>query len=109
MKTNVIEDLSKLTTINELTLQRLSDKVSWCIADSVEQSVLAGDSTSEIDIGIGTLTVMATGDEVRYRFQPNSKLNKAVTSTVITGKNPLTFNLESTLVQKICNTCKNFF
>ena len=109
MEYDLIEDLSKLTTINELSLNRVFDKVQWCICDYIEAAVTSGVNTVDINIGFGTLTINIDNDSIKYRFKPNKKLETAIIGTMLDDKNPLKFELENNLVQKITNIYKDMF
>lgn len=108
MKQNIIKDLSALTTIPEATLQKLAEKIKWCICDDIEESLLKGDSVTEIDVGIGTLFVGVKNESVSYYFTPSKNLESSVKETIVDGKNPLTDKIEQSLVSKVVNAYKNF-
>lgn len=72
--TKVISDVSKLTNVPVKLLEKLSDKVIYSINDAVEESVLSGEYTTDIDLGIGTLSIYLDEDCVKYKFIPSAKL-----------------------------------
>lgn len=109
MKSELKKDLSTLTTINESTLSKLNDKVLWCINDIVEKSILNKDDTAEINLGLGTLIIKISNEEIKYKFIPSQDLEKSVTNTVVTERNELVSIMEETLVSKITNLYKDFF
>lgn len=109
METNVKEDLSSLTTINESVFTKLINKVEWCISDCVEKSILNGDSLANIDLDIGNLLISFDNNQIKYKFIPSQKLEKAITNTVVNERNDLVLNIEESLVSKLVNTYKNFF
>ena len=45
--TNVLQDISQITTIPLASLNRLSEKIGWCICNCVEESRLKGQDTTE--------------------------------------------------------------
>ena len=107
MKNKLITDLSKITTINEQTLEKLSTKCIWCICDAVEESIYNGETLSEIELGIGTLYILIEDDSIKYKFKPNKQLETNVINTVYYEKNPLQAEIEKSLVSKFNNTYKD--
>ena len=105
--TSIIDDLEILTTIPANTLKKLKQKEIYCIADALEESILADQSVTEVELGIGILTIKHTKDDIMYRFTPSAKLNDAVKNTIINGKNILTDSLEVSLVNNIKNIYKD--
>jgi len=109
MQIDVKEDLSKLTTINQLSINRLFDKINWIISDAVEQAELAGDDVIELDLGFGLVIVSLEDNCIKYKFKPSKSLEESIIDTVVNGKNQLTFTIENTLVSKITNVYKDMF
>ena len=105
---SLINDLSTLTTIPVSNLTELVKKSNFCICDDLEDSILAKKDSTDIDIGIGTLTIKVVNNNVKYRFTPSKQLESNVTSTIIDNKNPLTCEAENALVNRIMETYKDF-
>ena len=103
---NVIEDISKLTTIPQNALDKLVAKANWCIADSFNESIIAKQQVTEVDIGIGTLLISNLSEEIQYKFIPHKELEDALISIAVDRKNPIQLILEKKLVGKIINTYK---
>lgn len=103
---NLIDDISKLTTIPDKVLLKLVDKSYFCISSAIEEALLEHKDIVEIDLGIGTLYLEVKSESVRYKFLPNKELDKTVKDTVINRKNSLQDVLEMTLVDRITNTYK---
>lgn len=104
---DVIEDVSKITTIPKKELNKLIDKAIWVICDCLEQSKMKNQNITDLDIGLGILTIYNSDDDILYRFTPNAELEQSILSTLVEGKNPLELTLETKLVNKILNTYKN--
>lgn len=104
---NIIEDISKLTTIPQNALDKLVMKANWCIADSFKESIIAKNDLTEIDIGIGKLLISNLTEEIKYKFIPCEDLEKALISVALDKKNILELTLEKKLVGKILNTYKD--
>jgi len=109
VKFNIKKELSTLTTISPSVLSKLFDKEIWCISNAVEQSLAAQDNIAEIDLDIGTLYIQVSEETIRYKFIPSPLLEKTVINTVSSGHNSLIASLETSLVNKITNTYKDFF
>lgn len=106
---NLIDDLSTLTTIPPATLRKLADKSIASIAYGVQENMLNCNNITSIDIGIGTLNILADDTQIMYKFIPSKQLEKAITNTVLDGKSPLIHELETTLRDKVVNVYKDLF
>ena len=106
---SLINDLSTLTTIPIVSLNDLVKNSIYCICDSLEDAKLGNEEVTEIDIGIGTLTIKLKDNRVQYRFIPSKQLESNITSTIIEGKNVLVATAEENLVDRITNAYKNYF
>ena len=104
---SLVNDLATITTIPVNSLQKLKEKEIYLICNSVEESTLKGNEITEINIGIGILTISVEGGFVSYKFTPSSKLEKNLISTIVTKKNPLTNILEEALANRIVKTYKD--
>lgn len=105
--TDLIKDLSTLTTIPEKALQKLNNKSYYCINEAVLETLLAKKELVEINIGIGTLYIQLLDNSVKYKFIPSPEMEKNIKNTVINNQNSLQNVLESSLVNKIINTYKD--
>lgn len=103
---NLIEDISKLTTIPDNVLNKLVSKSFYCISDIIEDAILENKKVVEIEIGIGTLYLELNSDNVRYKFIPNKELESAVKNTIINKRNLLQDTLELILVNRVTDTYK---
>ena len=104
---DLIKDLGTLTTIPENALHRLSQQALYCICNMIEESRLEGEELTNINIGIGTLTIYADDEEIKCRFTPSSALESSIKALITEGKNPLVDILEQTLAKRIINTYKD--
>lgn len=101
---DIIEDLSKLTTIPRDRLDKLTNKISFIIGDGLCEK--SDTNIYEFDIGIGTLEII---DEecIRYRFKPSKDFEKLVFESLVNNKNILQDTFEKTLAQKIMKVYKD--
>ena len=88
-------------------MQKLFDKIGWCICNNVHETVLAGDDFCELNIGIGNLIISVESNALKYKFIPSTKFENELVATIKTGKNPLEVKLEETFVNRILKTYKD--
>ena len=103
---NLIDNLNKLTFIKNSILHKLVNISENCICDYVLECMLDDETVTPIDIGIGTLYVNISNNELQYKFIPNKKLEKKLIRTVNNQESPLIESIESNLNDKIVNTYK---
>lgn len=107
---DIVSDLSTLTTIPEKTLEKLGAKVIYCICDALAESLAENqdkDRPVDIDLGIGTLSLIKSDDSVKYKFIPSEALETSVKQTVLNERNLLEDALEKSFVEKITNVYKD--
>ena len=105
MTFNMIKDLSILTTIDESTLIKLCNKVSLCIANSINEAVISNSNTLDIDLQFGKLYIKINDESIKYRFEPSNELETLI-SKALTDDNKLVSSLESSLATKVQNVYK---
>ena len=109
MQVDVKKDLSTLTTVSELAINRLFDKITWIISDSVEQAEILGDTNIDLDLGFGIIKLILEDKSIKYKFIPSKATENAIIDTIVNGKNQLTLNIEATLVDKLTKLYKDMF
>ena len=107
--TSLIQDLSTLTMIPELSLKKLAEKSKFIICHDVCETIASKKEETQIDIGIGTIAIFIDNDCLRYRFAPSPSLENALRNSVLEGENPLSCEIENALVNRIENTYKELF
>lgn len=105
--TNIVSDVSTLTTIPEKTLNKLITKYIYCICEAILEDVMNEKDVSELDLGFGILYIKHVGNEVKYKFVPSSDLEKAVSNTVTKKLNLLENVLNETLAKKFIEVYKD--
>lgn len=108
MSSDILTDLAALTTIPLTSLERLSNLVAASICHSVEESIIEGETTTLVDIGIGKLGIKLEDNIVLYKFIPSTDFEDSIKKTVLTGESPLTLKVEAALKDKITKTYKDF-
>lgn len=109
IKTNLLEDISTLTTVQKASLDRLSDQSIKCICHNVQEALLIGINEVCIDIGLGNLFLFISENEVKYRFEPSYKLENNIIETLLTKKSPVISDIEESLINKINVVYKELF
>lgn len=104
---NIVEDVSILTTIPEKSLVKLENKFIYAICEQIQEDILAEKEFSELDIGLGTLYIKYVGDQIKYKFVPNQTLEKAVYTTVVKKLNLMETALNESLVKKFIDVYKD--
>ena len=107
---NLVKELSTLSTIPEKTLNKLTDKVTYCVCDSVAEAMSENeydDKSIDIDIGIGKLSIGYVDDNVVYKFIPSESLDASVKQAVLNGRNLLEDTLEKSFIDKVTNVYKD--
>ena len=104
---NIKEDLATLTTIEKSVFSKIESKIEWCICDAIEKAILNGEDEVSVNLGFGVLLIKLSNNELKYRFKPSQKFEKAIVNTVINEQNDLVFNLENSLVSKLNNIYKS--
>ena len=112
-KSDIMEDVSVLTTIPKSNLDKLCKNISYCIAHCVHENdidtEIGSDNITVADIGIGILYIFHNGKEVRYRFEPSGYLEEEILETISSKKSPVIEKLEEAFVNKITNAYKDIF
>lgn len=103
---SILTDLSAITAIPKLTLDKLIYKANLCISDNILDNLLNKNSVTSMNIGIGELIVKIQGDEIKYKFIPSKDLDQLICSTINSKKSPLETTLELSLNDRIRSTYK---
>lgn len=103
---SIAQDISALTGIPKLTLEKLADKAAICISDSVLEALNNKEPQTEIDIGIGNLYIKLESNAVKYKFIPNKHLDQLICQTLITRESPIINQLDKALKERIEATYK---
>lgn len=104
--TNLINDVSALTSINEKLLNKIVDVVVYSINDSVAESILSKENVTQIDTGIGTLSILVNDNELKFKFVPSAKLRESIISTIKNEENTLTNTLETNIADRFTKLYK---
>ena len=106
MDYNMAKDLSALTAISVRRIDTLQELLCKIITDDVLCSLRNGEQVSNIDTGIGTLSILSTDSEISYKFCPNQRIEKMLVDAIKSGSSPLEKEIETALCKKIIQTSK---
>ena len=107
--TDVVNKVSKLSTVNESTLNKLLKLSIFVINDSVIESKMKNEPIVEFELGIGKLILNIDNENVQYKFIPNMSLELAVQEAVVNEKNTLQDLLEKAIIDKVTCAYKDLF
>ena len=109
MKYNIIEKVQQLTTIEDVTLKRLSNLVENCMVDAVYEGVLSNDDVVEIDLDFCKIVISKSNNELRYKFVPSAKLEEDIIKAIKEKKNSLDDVILDKLKSSLLSTYKDLF
>lgn len=104
---DVVQNLSTLTTISKDTLNQLIDKSMMCMFDAILESCMSNKEATELDIGIGILTILYSNNEIRYKFRPSAKFEEGVIRTIVRHDNTLDKTVDKELKERLVHTYKD--
>lgn len=103
---NLMQDLENLTQINSPVFSKITRISESCICDYILQSLDNDEDIVSVYIGLGTLEINISDDEIFYKFIPNKKFEKKILRTLETEESPLVQEIEAKLNKKILDTYK---
>lgn len=109
--TNMVEQLSTLTNINKKVLDKLVNISIECIGDAVFNNKVDGTDLTNIDIGIGIISILSdiASSTLKFKFTPSAKLTENLKNTFDNEsmlKSGLQELLEESLVDRLVKTYK---
>ena len=104
--TNLLDDLSILTSLSRSTLTEMSIMTESAICHAVVEDVLDRNDITEIDTGIGILFIKQCEDGIHYKFVPSEHLNASIETSIKNRKSVLNRRASETLVNRIKKTYK---
>lgn len=107
--TNLVDDLSVLTTIKKYNLEELVNKSTMIVSHALAECISNEEEITEVDIGIGVLRILVQDEEMKFKFSPSSKLETTLVETYTSGKSSLTQKVEDELGRRIEKTYKDLF
>lgn len=106
MQQYLLQDLSAVSAIPVKTFTKLVELSEYCISDMVNELDMSDDDLLELDIGLGTISILIVDDSVQYAFSPSSALEDIIVKTLEDKMTFLTDALERNLESKLLATYK---
>lgn len=107
MKRYLTKDISGITSIKNNVIQKLNHVGELCICDYINELDMLNEDVLQIDIGIGTVSILVKDDELEYSFYPSKALEKSLIRTIEKKESPLVKLSEINLENKINSTYKD--
>ena len=104
---NIVDNISKLTGIPLKYIDKIFQLEQDYICYNIQQSFCNKQNNVDIDIGIGTLSIMVEEDNILYKFIPSISLENDVKKTILTNEAPIIKKLESNIKEKVLNAYKD--
>lgn len=103
---NIIEDVSKLTSISKDNLEKLVKLSVYSILETISEDKLQDKDVSEVDIGLGKLYIRYSGGELTYKFIPSEFLLDETLKTLRNDKNTFEVEIEDNIVNRVTKLYK---
>lgn len=98
---NTIKDVSKITNIPYKYLDRLMLNLERCVCHSTLENYNDKNCITECNIGIGTIVIGISEDEIQYKFIPSHSFETMLVNTIENKQSPLINAAEELLDTKI--------
>ena len=106
---DIVQDISTLTTVQKSSIDRLCIQAIKCVCYCICEALSKNEKDLCLDIGIGSLFINIGEDSVKYRFEPSMFMDNSIIDSVLSGKNPVIEDIESSLLNKVNTTNKDIF
>ena len=106
---SLFSDISTLTNISPEVLESVLSKCYSIISHDVAEASIENNTCVKIDVGIGTLVLTNTNENVIYRFEPSEKLQEIVIKAFDTKNSDLTLKVDDTIGKRIKSIYKDLF
>ena len=109
MKVDLLSDISTLSLIKPSIISKLETIAESCLCDYLVEASLSDEDLVEIDIGIGTLSILTVNNELQYQFKPSSRLEKRFVTSFVDQKSPIVIQVEEGLENRLLSAYKELF
>lgn len=103
---NVLENISKLNNLPIKQLQKVCSNVESIIGHSIVEAYFNKDKYVIFNLGIGTLTIDMSEEELIYKFVPSSTLESTLINAVTKNEDILVSQIEKSVVNKLLGAYK---
>lgn len=109
MKVELLSDISTVSLIKPATLSKLENIAESCLCDYLVEASLQDEDLVEINIGIGTLSILTVDNELQYQFRPSQSLEKKFVSSYTSCESPIVLKSEEGLEARLLSAYKELF
>ena len=106
MKRKITTDLSKLTNIDEKTLDKLFELTMYAISAAVYESNLNYENLTDVDLGFGELLIKNDAGVIKTKFIPNNLLELDLKGITKGDEPTLKRRIEKSVVAKLIDLYK---
>ena len=103
---NVTDNISRLTSIPLRYIEKIFSLEQDYICYAIQQAFCEKQNNVDIDIGIGTLSILVENENVYYKFLPSQSLENDIQHTVSINEAPMIKKLEENIKDKVLNAYK---
>lgn len=107
LKFDIVQDLFKLTNIQQSILQNIFDKIAILLANYIVEANKQGEDTILADIYFGKIRIYLNEEIIKITFQPSDKLDLYMKDAALNNKSILIQQMEKSLANKILNIYKD--
>lgn len=107
LKFDVVQDLFKLTNIQQSILQSIFDKIAMLLANYIVEANKYREDTILADIYFGKICIYLNEETIKITFQPSDKLDLYMKDAALNNKSILIQQMEKSLANKILNIYKD--
>lgn len=98
---NIIDDVSKLSSIPDKVLNKLVTLAMFSILEGLQEMIIQEQHSCEFDIGLGTLILNTENNLIKFKFKPSAKLSENIINTLRNKENSLIVDFENSFIKKI--------
>lgn len=96
---NIINDLSNYTKVPAKVYNEIIAKEELCIGSAIHDALEAKEEILVVNIGIGTLSINLA--DMQCKFVPSKDLKTVIKKTIANKVDPLEWEIEQTMVDKL--------
>ena len=104
MSQHILNDISTITKIPAKVFTSLTNLANLCIGSEIADAKVQGQEAIILDIGVGTLSVDLT--TMQCKFVPSKDLKASIKLACSTDTDPLAFEFEQALTDKLITVCE---
>lgn len=104
---DIINNTSKLTGVPLKYIEKIYSIEQDYICYAIQQAFINKQNQIDIDIKIGTLSILIEEDKIYYKFIPSESLELDINTTILTKECPMIKKLETNIKEKVLNAYKD--